>query len=107
MRVERYRPGEIGLLLQLLLHFAANLAGDVVDLAHFGEEGGDLVAPQEAGRPSLQRVTQAGLDGSWGDGNEGGALMVVTVMRRWFNMGGGGIVIKTRCSSIRTGDSDD
>lgn len=88
LRVERNRPGEIGLLLQLLLHFAANLAGDVVDLAHFGEEGGDLVAPQEAGRPSLQRVTQAGLDGSWGDGNEGGALMTMTVMRRWFNMGG-------------------
>lgn len=61
----RDRPGEISLLLELLLHFAANLAGYVVDFAHFGEEGGDLVASQEPGCPSLQQVTQAGLDGSW------------------------------------------
>lgn len=60
------RPGEIGLLLELFLHFAADLAGRVVDFADFGEEGGDLVAAEESSRPSFQQVTQAGLDGSWG-----------------------------------------
>lgn len=63
-RVESNQPGEISLLLQLLLHFSANLASYVVDFAHFGEKGGNLVAPQEAGRPPLQRVSQAGLGGS-------------------------------------------
>lgn len=48
------------------MHFAADLAGRVVDFADFGEEGGDLVTAEESSRPSLQQVTQAGLDGSWG-----------------------------------------
>lgn len=60
------QPGEIGLLLELLLHFAADLAGRVVDFADFGEEGGDLVTAEESSRPSLQQVTQAGLNGSYG-----------------------------------------
>lgn len=53
MRAECHQPGEIGLLLQLLLHFATNLASYVVDFAYFGEEGGNLVAPQEASCPPL------------------------------------------------------
>lgn len=61
----RDQPGEISLLLELLLHFTANLAGRVVDFPYFGEEGGYLVAPQKTSCPSLQQVTQAGLDGSW------------------------------------------
>lgn len=59
------QPGEISLLLELLLHFMANLASRLVDFANFGEEGGDLVAAEKTGCPSLQQVTQAGLDGSW------------------------------------------
>lgn len=60
------QPGEIGLLLELFLHLATDLSGRVVDFADFGEEGGDLVTAEESSRPSLQQVTQAGLDGSWG-----------------------------------------
>lgn len=60
------QPGEIALLLELFLHFAADLAGRVVDFADLGEEGGDLVTAEKSSCPSLQQVTQAGLDGSWG-----------------------------------------
>lgn len=63
---EEPKPGQIGLLLQLVLHFAADLAGRVVDFADFGEESGDLVTAEKSSCPSLQQVTQAGLDGSWG-----------------------------------------
>ena len=52
-------------MLELLLHLAAHVAGGVVHLADLGEQGGDLVAAQEAGCPPLQHVTQARLDGSW------------------------------------------
>lgn len=48
------------------MHFAADLAGRVVDFADFGEEGGDLVTAEKSGGPSLQQVTQAGLGGGWG-----------------------------------------
>lgn len=47
------------------MHLAANLASDVVDFADFVEEGCDLVAAEETSCPSLQQVTQAGLDSSW------------------------------------------
>lgn len=62
---DHLKPGEISMQLELLLHFAADLAGGFVDFAHFGEEGGDLVAPEETCCSSLQQVTQAGLDGGW------------------------------------------
>lgn len=60
-----HQPGEISLLLELLLHFSANLAGGVVDFADLSEEGCDLVAAEKTSCPSLQKVTQAGLNGSW------------------------------------------
>lgn len=62
---DQLKPGEISMQLELLLHFAADLAGSFVDFAHFGEEGGDLVTPEETRCSSLQQVTQAGLNGSW------------------------------------------
>ena len=57
-------PGEIRLLLELLLHFTTNFASGVIDFAHFGEEGGDLVAAEKPSRSSLKQVTEAGLNGS-------------------------------------------
>lgn len=59
-----YQPGEISLLLELLLHFAANLPSRVIDFAYFGEEGSNLVASQKSSCSSLQQVTQTGLNGS-------------------------------------------
>lgn len=47
------------------MHLTANLASSIVDFADFGEEGSDLVAAEKTSCPSLQQVTQAGLDSSW------------------------------------------
>jgi len=67
---QAYRPGDVRLLLQLLLDLAAHVAGGVVHLADLGEQRRDLVTAQEARRPPLQHVTQARLDGTWYGGRK-------------------------------------
>lgn len=79
---DQLKPGEVSLQLELLLHFAANLAGSVVDFADFGEEGGNLVAPEKTSCSSLQQVTQAGLDGSWWEGRRTWDESVIFDQRR-------------------------
>lgn len=52
-----YQPGEVSLLLELLLHFAANNADSLVDFTDLGEEGSDLVATEKTCCPSLQQMS--------------------------------------------------
>jgi len=51
----------------MLLYFTTNFASNVVNFANLGEEGCYLVTAEKASCPSLQQVTQAGLNGSWTD----------------------------------------
>lgn len=51
-------------LLQAL-HFPGELLGGGKALAHLHEQGSDLVAPQETGRPAPESVKDAAFDSGW------------------------------------------
>lgn len=61
----KLRPGDVSLLLQLLLDLTANLFSNGVHLPDLGEEGSNLIAAEEACSSPLQHVSQASLNSTW------------------------------------------
>lgn len=61
----KFRPGDVSLLLQLLLDLAAHLFSGGVHLSDLGEEGSNLITAEEACSSALQHVAQASLNCTW------------------------------------------